>query len=585
MKALIIALLLLFPTYQAFAQDDISEVEEELLEAESFAEETEASGEESEEGDDSGDTADTDIGSDEDEDVEALLNEEFDDEEEVAEDDAEEELGGEDAAGDEVAGEEPTEVEEVEEVESTEPEIAETPDTEVVEDIEEQPVEYAEESVVEDAPLFDEPDYAFESRLADIYVNFYNEPMSEEQWLQLVQNGQTETYDIQKGDNLWDISATIFGDGNFWPKVWSLNSKIQNPHLIEPNHKIQFVMGDENYAPSFSITENSEQQAGEPSGEVAQTEETQTEETQEDVSALLSGEEAEPKPTEEQYVASDSSGGEIEIPPPGVQSKPVLKDLPPSLPSLQGANEEIYDDAGISYGKRAVFTFKRAVDLNYIYVSEVPESEAKIVEVELGGETASPHQYVYIQSTNDEVEMGETYYAYESIGLLSHDSDVKTERRSGYSIRLLGEVEVLEKVKARYEGQNIYKAIVKKAIFPVKRGSMLKIGKIQKVELEQTMQPNNDTSAKIIGGKFSLSRNFFSEDSIVYLNQGSNAGLAVGDQLFIRENKVSRDEKSLIADNLRKIGRLQIAHVDKDIATAVVVEANKEIQLNDYVGD
>ena len=43
-----------------------------------------------------------------------------------------------------------------------------------------------------------------------------------------------ETHTVQRGDTLWDISARYLGSPWNWPKLWSYNPVITNPHWIYP---------------------------------------------------------------------------------------------------------------------------------------------------------------------------------------------------------------------------------------------------------------------------------------------------------------------------------------------------------------
>jgi hypothetical protein len=43
-----------------------------------------------------------------------------------------------------------------------------------------------------------------------------------------------DTYAVKEGDTLWDICSTHFGDPYVWPRIWSYNPKVTNPHWIYP---------------------------------------------------------------------------------------------------------------------------------------------------------------------------------------------------------------------------------------------------------------------------------------------------------------------------------------------------------------
>jgi hypothetical protein len=50
-----------------------------------------------------------------------------------------------------------------------------------------------------------------------------------------------ETYIVQKGDTLWDISSMFLKTPWLWPKLWQANPQIENPHLIYPGDELQLV--------------------------------------------------------------------------------------------------------------------------------------------------------------------------------------------------------------------------------------------------------------------------------------------------------------------------------------------------------
>lgn len=56
--------------------------------------------------------------------------------------------------------------------------------------------------------------------------------------------GAPEEYTILKGDTLWDLSQKFLNNPWYWPKIWSLNPGIENPHWIYPGNKLRIVPGE-----------------------------------------------------------------------------------------------------------------------------------------------------------------------------------------------------------------------------------------------------------------------------------------------------------------------------------------------------
>ncbi|NJL24233.1 MAG: LysM peptidoglycan-binding domain-containing protein [Calothrix sp. SM1_5_4] len=104
------------------------------------------------------------------------------------------------------------------------------------------------------AARFDPPDLTYE---AELHRQFLRARKMESVLAvpSLAKDAYVENYRIQQGETLWSLSRILYGDGNYWPRVWSQNSMITNPHLIRPGHTLQFLMGSEDDTPAFRITE------------------------------------------------------------------------------------------------------------------------------------------------------------------------------------------------------------------------------------------------------------------------------------------------------------------------------------------
>jgi LysM repeat protein len=75
-------------------------------------------------------------------------------------------------------------------------------------------------------------------------------PAPEQGQVQVAPEGPAQVHTVEKGDTLWDLSSKYLGSPWYWPKVWSYNPQIANPHWIYPGNQVRFFPGSGEETPA-----------------------------------------------------------------------------------------------------------------------------------------------------------------------------------------------------------------------------------------------------------------------------------------------------------------------------------------------
>jgi hypothetical protein len=73
--------------------------------------------------------------------------------------------------------------------------------------------------------------------------------------------GAPDNHTVREGDTLWDLSGKYMNSSYEWPRLWSYNPEITNPHWIYPGHLLRLREGAEG---GYAVAPPGEEGAGGP---------------------------------------------------------------------------------------------------------------------------------------------------------------------------------------------------------------------------------------------------------------------------------------------------------------------------------
>ncbi len=367
-----------------------------------------------------------------------------------------------------------------------------------------------------------------------------------------------DTYVVQKGDTLWDISAVFLQSPWLWPEIWHANPQIENPHLIYPGDQINLVYL--NGKPALTVNRSH------PTVKLS------------------------PK------VRAIDNNSAIETIP--------LKDIEPFLRKLRVLNKEDIDLA--AYVVAAEEDRNVSVTSDLIYVRNLknarqgdrfaivrPTVVYRKIPTDYPWETSDTHEVESLkwQKTSD----------YTTTAVLSRFWKTYIDRTYWENVKILGyevaDTGVAE--VARVGTDDITSMRIVDVNTEVKKGDL--ILPIDEFNFDPYFQPRaanvNDENIRIVA----LNNALFGSGrrQIVAISNGAEQGVSVGDVFSVHSpERVIRDEvihpkndlKTLFRPSKAKVtlpmeyaGHIMVFKTFDNISYAIITDGNRPIKLYDYV--
>ncbi|NRA44007.1 MAG: LysM peptidoglycan-binding domain-containing protein [Oligoflexales bacterium] len=349
-----------------------------------------------------------------------------------------------------------------------------------------------------------------------------------------------EEYIVEYGDTLFDICSQLLSEGGYWPKLWSLNNYIKNPHFIWPGMRLRFYPGDEEDPPFI---------------EIVQEEEVVPIADEEDVDFNALVQEAILPENETLAMQETEVVGRD-----GVEE-----------------GDDLFDTVGAPFNTNRV-----SVTLpGFIFAEE--NSAACTVVGGTMGEALVGEDRLFLCNPEEELTVGSTYTAVRYMGSVE---DAESGDSVGHQYQFVSHVKMIREL----DGGEKFIGLVTKSRLGLREGDLI----IPYVSTKRTLSLSKDFSspavvdnaAHIVG--FDLQgQQIGGQGSLVFLDKGANDGISNGQLMKIEQSLqyllLTYDLEEPTQDTVT-VGYVRIIDTTEVASVGYIIHNDHEVFIGDLVG-
>lgn len=394
--------------------------------------------------------------------------------------------------------------------------------------------------------------------------------ITDPEWNEVATAAKVDTYTIVKDEWLFKISKRIFGTGFYYPKIWSLNSYITNPHYVEPGMVLSFTTGSGSSAPEVKLGTFSEDELKAEPGSIGTT----------NAADLANfGDDAKPMWVDEK--------GDLEK--QGVYfqyaSEETMDDL--TRASEQALNREYesydpprnefdvivpknYDKTGFDKTSKIYYSVKEGFYLSTFLSTNIVQDFGSITD---GPDeniffTKTDHAYVKFDESMN-VLPGDKFSVYSSGGKVKH----KNSDREGYKYSIVGQIKLIRKIRDKWE------VVFEEVAGTPQRGDRITVY-TPKIERITKTYSSRIIEAAVLSA-YQPDQLIMGFGDVVYLDRGRADGLEMGNVLEAYGFKDRATNKKITDQPTYKLAELSIITLTDNFATALVTYSSRDF----YAGD
>ena len=348
-----------------------------------------------------------------------------------------------------------------------------------------------------------------------------------------------ETYVVRYGDTLWDLCAKFLNNPWYWPKIWSYNPGLDNPHWINPGTVLRFYPQPEEspvaVEPAFEVQPQNPNMEAMPAP----------------VEMPMDGT---PVTADELNMADFQTPAEQEV-------NFSFDDLPlfETSDDIQNVLDRI-PDANVTRRRVTVFV-----------EDEFPAEAGELSNAISGASFLSNGDTVYLDLKTD-VTMGDTFQIYR------HREEIKhpvSGGQMGSIVEVVGEVLIQGEARGKFVGT------IAQVFKPAYRGD--KVGPIADMSIREIRPQTNGIAMRgYVMSSAEDPRSNLGQHDLIFIDKGNKDGVQVGNTFY-----VLRGEDQLVSRNIKIpdeiIAQLMIIDVRNSVSTGILLFSNRAIKAGDRV--
>lgn len=357
-----------------------------------------------------------------------------------------------------------------------------------------------------------------------------------------------DAYTIQSGDTLWDICARLLGDPFYWPKLWSLNQYITNPHWIYPGNLLVFREGTETAPPQFEVTKP-EAVALEPTPAMVEP------------VAMTEPVPIEPAPVPVAPVTAETLQEGFQIP---TEAEPPVAAVAVADPFALTPIEEVARSYQINLRQEGFISEGQISPLGFVYKSE--EEKNNLAETD----------EVYIRlSDPSQAQVGKKFTVFRTLRRVKHP---QTRGYMGFLVKILAELQI------QSVSGEIANAKVLTSYDYINRGDPITdyVDILKRVDLV----PNSANLEGVIVESMVEGLSIMGNGDVIYIDKGTADGLSIGNTVDVVRSGDGLIDRGEDRDKMlptEVVGRLVIVGAQERTATAVIVDSYDALVVGDKV--